>query len=92
MAEEVKVAVVAEAVVEVLLEIVVVVEVVEHDSVWGILAAIFFLIWYFLSWIVCTEIVSILALLLIMQMGQIPQDGANGQNVAFKKKIKLCCD
>ena len=86
MAEEVKVAVVAEAVVEVVLEIVVVVEVVEYDSVWGILAAIFFLIWYFLSWIVCTEIVSILALLLIMQMGQIPKDGANGQNVAFLKK------
>ena len=52
MAEEVKVAVVAEAAVEVLVEIVVeveveivaVVEVVEYDSVWGILAAIFFLI------------------------------------------------
>ena len=26
-------------------------------------------------------------------MGQIPQDGENGQNVAFfKKKIELCCD
>ena len=25
-------------------------------------------------------------------MGQIPQDGENGQNVAFKKKLKLCCD
>ena len=80
MVEEVKVVVEAEAAVEVVVDLVVVVE---HDSVRGILAAIFFLIWYFLSWMVCTEIVIILALLLIMQMSQIPQDGENGQNVAF---------
>ena len=80
MVEEVKVVVEAEAAVEVVVDLVVVVE---HDSVRGILAAIFFLIWYFLSWIVCTEIVSILALLLIMQTGQIPQDGENGQNMTF---------
>ena len=44
MVEEVKVVEVAEAAVEVAVEIVVVVEVLEHDSMRGILAAIFFLI------------------------------------------------